>query len=267
MFKALLSKRKKSDWGWSGDYPSWDAVSALSGGYDQDVILDRVGSALMKVKMGEAVYERDSALFDEPEIPYSILGYILASAATSGRALHILDFGGSLGSSYFQLRRYLPEATCASWNVVEQPHFVAVGKRDFEDERLKFFNSIEECLSCTVVDLVLLSSVVQYLQHPHEFLDRLAGYGFPFLLFDRTAVHHVKRDRLTLQVVPPSIYEATYPAWFLNQERFLAHFFSQYTLIAEFPSYVQGEENLLIDGKPQGYGKGFYLVNSSNPLS
>ncbi|TDQ09251.1 TIGR04325 family methyltransferase [Pedobacter metabolipauper] len=263
MLKTIFSKRKREQYGWFGDYPSWSKVTSAAGGYDSDIILQKTKDSLLKVKAGEAVYERDSVIFNEKEYPYSLLAYLMLSVTIKKRPLHILDFGGSLGSTYYQIKDFLTSDKCASWNVVEQEHYVACGKANFEDDTLKFYNSIDECYADKDIDFVLLSSSVQYLPEPHVFLKKLATYNFDFLLFDRTAFSYTSDDRLTLQIVPPEIYPASYPAWFFHEEFFLSHFSDQYKVVAEFPSYVNGEAVMYIDAKPAGANKGFYLINIS----
>jgi putative methyltransferase (TIGR04325 family) len=262
MFKALFSKPKKDQYGWFGDYSSWEKVSAQADGYQTDIILNKTRDALLKVKSGAAVYERDSVIFDFKEHPYSLIAFLLLSSSLKKRPLRILDFGGSLGSTYYQISEFLTKDICESWNVVEQEHYVSIGKVDFEDSRLKFFPSIEACLADQTIDFVLLSSSVQYLKEPHVFLQKLVSFKFDFLFFDRTAFNNAPYDRLTLQVVPPEIYEASYPAWFFDRETFLSHF-SDYKLVAEFPPYIEDEVILSIDRKPVAYSKGFYFINHS----
>jgi putative methyltransferase (TIGR04325 family) len=185
------------------------------------------------------------------------------SASLKKTALHVLDFGGSLGSTYFQIKEYLTKEVCASWNVVEQTHYVTCGKEFFEDEVLKFYPSIEACKAAKEISLVVLSSVVQYLEKPHEFLKQLANHGFDFLIFDRTAFNDKAGDRLTLQIVPADIYPASYPSWFFDQKLFLSHFTDNYKTVAAFPSYVEGEQIMEIDNKPAGSDSGFYLIKRS----
>ncbi|MDR6782113.1 putative methyltransferase (TIGR04325 family) [Pedobacter africanus] len=254
-----LKKGKAQKYGWSGNYQSWSDVLKNANGYDAGVILEITKNALLKVKSGEAVYERDSVLFDKKEYPFPLLSFLLHSALYKRRPLHILDFGGSLGSTYYQVREFLTPEVCSTWSVVEQEHYVAAGNTHFQDQQLKFYSSIEACMQDQQIDFVLLSSSVQYLEQPHAFLDKLTAYNFEFILFDRTAFHHGGNDRLTLQVVPPEIYPASYPSWFFNQEGFLNHFSDQYQLIADFSSYVAGEPILYIDNQPVAYSKGFYL--------
>lgn len=261
MLKQLFSRRRKNRYGWFGDYTSWEKVREKAAGYDSNVILERTTKALLKVKSGEAVYERDSVLFDKKVYPYPLMAYLSLSRNLKKKPLNILDFGGSLGSTYYQLREILTPDVCASYNVVEQEHYVTRGNANFANDTLKFYSSIDACLAEKEIDFVLLSSSVQYLEQPHPFLKKLAGYNFDFILFDRTAFNKQSFDRLTLQIVPPEIYPASYPAWFFHEEFFLSHFSGMYKVAAEFPSYVEGEAVMYIDNKPAGADKGFYLIN------
>jgi putative methyltransferase (TIGR04325 family) len=257
------NKPKKAQYGWFGDYASWQKASAITQGYDQANILEITKKALLKVKNGEAVYERDSVLFDKKEYPFPLISYLLHTALQKGAPLHILDFGGSLGSTYFQVKEFLSERVCASWNIVEQPHYNECGRDFFEDDTLHFFHTIEECQASYPIDLIILSSVVQYLPEPHSFLKKLCTYDFKTILFDRTAFVNGARDRITIQNVWPNIYEASYPAWFFNEAGFLKHFEERYELMGEFRTYVEGEAIMEIDHKPVGYDKGFFLVKRS----
>lgn len=263
MFKLFSSKRTAIQYGWFGNYTSWQDAATLAGGYDSGIILQKTRDALLKVKNGSAVYERDSVLFDKIEYPFPLISCLLRSAAVLKRPLNILDFGGSLGSTYFQVKDFVGTDCCASWNIVEQEHYVNCGKINFEDEHLKFYHSIDACLQDKKIDLILLSGSVQYLENPHQFLEQVAGYNFDFIVFDRTAFHNQTEDRLTLQTVPPEIYEASYPSWFFNTGRFLNHFKPNNKIVCELPSYLEGETIMFIDNKPAGFNKGFYLQNRS----
>lgn len=263
MFKEIFRKFKpdySTKNGWFGDYSSWAEVMALTEGYDAGFILQRTKNSLLKVKNGEALYERDSVIFDRKEYPFPLLSFLLHSAAIKGRSLNVLDFGGSLGSTFFQIREFLTPNVCHSWNVIEQSHYVESGKAHFEDQQLKFYYNIDACLADKEIDFILVSRSVQYLEEPHLFLQKLADYHFDFILFDRTAFHYETNDRLTVQHVCPDIYEAAYPSWFFDEEKFLNHFTDKYNVVADFPSYVEGESVLLVDEIPVGYSKGFYLT-------
>ena len=154
---------------WSGDYASWAEALAASSGYDAPAILDRVEAAALKVKRGEAVHERDSVVFDAIEYSWPLLSGLLWAAARDGR-LDVVDFGGALGSTYAQNRHFLQPLPSLRWSVVEQPHFVERGRRSFQDERLRFYESLEACLTENTPNVLVLSSVLQYLERPYDLL-------------------------------------------------------------------------------------------------
>jgi putative methyltransferase (TIGR04325 family) len=73
--------------------------------------------------------------------------------------LTVLDFGGSLGSTYFQNRKFLNFIGDLSWNIVEQPHFVKTGRLYFQNEILHFYYDVEECVKKENPNVLILSSV------------------------------------------------------------------------------------------------------------
>lgn len=219
---------------WSGDYPSWPEAVATSTGYDAAVILERVQAAAMKVKLGQAAYERDGVAFDQIEYSWPLLAGLLWVAARNAGRLDVLDFGGALGTSYYQNRRFL-EHLEVSWSIVDQLHFVESGRRHFEDERLRFYESVEACLAVRTPTVVMVSSVLQYLERPYQLLEQLRR--FPLAVIDTTPIHAGERDRLTVQTVPPSIYPARYPCWLFSQLRLRQALERHFRIIAEFDSY------------------------------
>ncbi len=220
----------------SGNYATWEEASRRATGYDSPEIIRRVTEAALKVRNGEAVCERDSVLFEKPQYSWPVIAGLLWIAAQKGNRLNIVDFGGSLGSSYFQARRFLLPLEACRWSVVEQKHFVETGRRYFEDDHLRFYDELDACIGRERPDAVLLSSVLQYLPDPGAFLNALVRKRLEFVLVDRTPFSLSQGDRLTIQTVPSSIYPASYPAWIMDPGRFQDRFAGTYDLVAEFES-------------------------------
>jgi len=230
-----LFDRKKSDYGFFGNYSSWDEALSASSGYDSGIILKEVKKALMKVKNGEAVYERDSVLFDEIHYSWPLLVGLLKAACENSNRLRVLDFGGSLGSSYFQNRKMLSGLNSLKWSIVEQPHYIVCGKKCFQSNELVFYEDPNACILQERPDLFLASSVLQYLEKPYVILSQIIESEIKWIVIDRTPfLLNDEKDRLTVQKVPPSIYDASYPAWFFNRKSFLQFFDGKYDLICEF---------------------------------
>jgi putative methyltransferase (TIGR04325 family) len=219
----------------TGNYPDWESAVQATTGYSNLDILQKTRAAMLKVKSGEAVYERDSVLFDTIEYSWPVLSGLMSVAAESG-SLDVMDVGGSLGSSFFQNRVFLSRLPSVRWNIVEQPEHVRIGKKDFEDDYLRFYDSVESCLEETSPNVVLLSSVLQYFEEPYEFLLKLDQLPIDNVIIDRTPFWPGSEDRLCIQTVPPTIYNASYPIWILSNERFHKHLSLNWHIIAEFES-------------------------------
>ena len=90
------------------------------------------------------------------------------------------------------------------------------GQKNIADDRLQFFYSVEECIQRkSMPDLLIISCVLPYLETPYEILNKLLSLQVPHFLIDNSFFNYEEYDRLTVQNVPPVIYEASYPCWFL----------------------------------------------------
>jgi putative methyltransferase (TIGR04325 family) len=194
-----------------GRYATWQEASDASTGYQADEILTRVKEATLKVRSGEAAFERDSVLFDSPEYPFPVIACLLRAAAATGGALNVLDFGGSLGSTYFQCREFFRELRTVRWSIVEQRGFVLCGRECFADSELAFYESIGECMNREAPTVALFSSVLQYIEDPVPILRDVIRRSFPYVIIDQLPVHAGTGDILTVQHVPRHIYPASYP--------------------------------------------------------
>lgn len=243
--------------GWFGNYSNWKDAEKQCTGYDSGAILEKVKTSLLKVKNGEAVYERDSVLFDEIQYSQPLLDAFRSIAIENQQALHVVDFGGSLGSSYFQNRNLLNDVKSLKWSIIEQKHFIDCGKISFEDDELKFYYTIDEALKREKSKVLLLSSVIQYFENPFELIEKCLSYDFDYIIIDRTAFIYSQKDRITVQIVPEYIYKASYAAWFFNEKKFLNAFTNRYKILYDFVS--EESRPMKIDKDTQAYWKGFIL--------
>ena len=245
---------------WSGDYRSWSEAAAASTGYDSDVIVERVKAAAFKVKRGEAAYERDSVVFDAIEYSWPALAGLLWIAARNRGRLDVLDFGGALGSSYQQNRRFL-RGLKVRWNIVEQPRFVECGKQHFEDDELRFYSTIDAAMAEATPQVLLLSSVLQYLEAPYSLLDTIRD-RCEFVIVDLTPAAPLPRDRLVVQTVPPSIYPARYPCWIFSETRLQSELQRRFEIVAEFDSNIGQDIRV---GRIHARYRGFILARQGTP--
>jgi putative methyltransferase (TIGR04325 family) len=220
-------------YGWHGNYSNWGEARVKSTGYDSTSILEKVSASARGARDDSSKIERDSVLFRKSEYPLPVLCGLLWSAAVNNGKLNVLDFGGSLGSTYYQNKLFLDAIGEVNWCIVEQAGFVREGKENFANERLHFFYSVEDCIRTYKINVVLLSGVLQYLEKPYEQLETIFSYRIEHLIVDRTPFIRGK-ERITIQRVHPSIYKATYPCWFFNKSMFLSLVTTYYDLVLEF---------------------------------
>ena len=250
MGKRLRGTESTKVYGLSGDYRSWDEAMNASTGYDSGIILEKTKTALLKVKSGEAAYERDSMLFDEIQYAWPLLAGLMWVAARCGGRLNVLDFGGSLGSTYFQNRIFLSALSEVRWNIVEQSSYVGIGKACFEDDYLRFYADITNCLADTQPNIVLLSSVLQYLERPYTVFDQILELSCELVIIDRTPFWAGPTDRLCVQTVPPSIYPASYPSWIFSRPQFHSHIHGDWEIMVAFdnPDRLAGPVEFVYQG-------------------
>lgn len=250
-------------YGWFGNYPDWEEAKKNCTGYNASGILQKVKAATLKVQKGEAVYERDALLFDKIEYSWPLLANLLWIAADNDNKLSMVDFGGSLGSSYFQNRKYLGAIHNLEWKVVEQKEFVTTGQKEIADGQLGFYYTIEDAFAAgNPPQVLLLSCVLPYLEEPFAFLKSLLAYDFPYIIIDNTYFNPEQDNRLTIQKVPPLYYEASYPAWFLDVGEVIKVLQPKYEVHEEYIN----EQFLYLYGEKINY-KGMILRLKNRPPS
>ncbi|MDZ4716526.1 MAG: methyltransferase, TIGR04325 family [Cytophagales bacterium] len=254
----LKNRLLPSKYGWSGSYTTWQEAQKQSSGYQQVEIVQKVIEAANEVKRGRAAYERDSVLFDSIQYSWPLLAGLMLTAAKSGGRLSVLDFGGSLGSTYFQNRKFLSSLPSVHWNIVEQEEFVSAGK-NFEDQTLKFYPEISACVREQKPNVFLFSCVLQYLESPYNLISSVLDFQPDAIIIDNMPFT-TGSQRLTVQRVPPTIYEASYPCWILNKKDFINAFRPSFELVENFESPL----SIPLDGKMVPY-EGFIFRKSETP--
>jgi putative methyltransferase (TIGR04325 family) len=190
-------------------------------GYSSVSIINKVSEATDKVMAGEGAFERDGVVFDAPDPPYRLIAPALSAALVNCGRLSVLDFGGSLGSLYRQIRPALLGINEIVWCVVEQDHYVLLGRQKYTNRELFFFTEHEYFSIENLPNIVFFSSVLQYLERPDiifSLIDRKSS--ITDIVIDRTPFFCGENNKLVNQIVPASIYRASYPMWIFSQNWF-----------------------------------------------
>ncbi len=225
---------------WKGNYSSWEEALKKTSSYNSQEIFEKVRIATLNVKNGIYPYERDSVNFDKIEYSYPLLVSLLS--AIEDEELIVFDFGGALGSSYFQNKEILQKIGKIKklrWCVIEQEEFVDIGNKEIRDDNLIFFNSIEEAFDRVgKPKIILLSSVLQYMEEPFVLMNKIKLMNSNYICIDRTIFFEKEKRRICIQSVPKKIYKASYPCWILNKEELINLMDDTYEKINEFDGYI-----------------------------
>ena len=226
---------KKS--GWFGSYSDWDKAAYEAKGYDEESIFRKVFEANIKVHKSAALYERDGLIFNQGDYSWELLTSLFLSSINNHNQLNVIDFGGSLGSTYIQHKPMIKYFDKISWNVIEQTHFVDAGIEHFTTDNLHFYHSLDQCLASNKCNIILLCSVLQYIDKPYTLLNEIIKTRVPFIYIERTLFNSdltVTEDLITVKKVPKSIYKASYPCYLLSLKKFSDYMSDDYELISEF---------------------------------
>ncbi len=232
-------------------FSDWQAAKAASGGYAHDAIIERVVAATDAVVAGRAAAERDGVILDRLQPPFHLLAPMLAAALEREGRLVVVDFGGALGTLYRQCRPLLGSVRRLRWHVVEQAAFARIGHQNYENDELAFFDSLQAACAAEAPDVVLMSSVLQFLPDVAPVLSAVTSSGARYLLVDRTPFRDAPQDAVFVQEVPPSIYAASYPMRAFSLQLWFERLGANWTLLHEQPSpegRVHGS-----DGSPFDY--------------
>jgi putative methyltransferase (TIGR04325 family) len=216
-----------------GDYPSWAAACAVAEGYDDPEKSNRIIAAARAVRAGRAAWDRDGALFHEPQWHEPLLAALRRIAQAAGGVLEVVDWGGGLGSTWWQHRTALAEFR-VSWRIVERTSLVEIGRREFSDAVLSFHPTLAAAPAAGAARVILLSSVLPYLEDPHAVLREVVAGGAPHVIVDRTPFVAGGRDRLAVQSAPQELGGGRYPCWLFDREGLAAAFHPNYDLAGEW---------------------------------
>ena len=213
-FVRAIRRRNK---GVVGNYRTWEEALQATGPYKPKMAT--LIETVRRYRDGEPSYlNRYDA--SSRGVSYPLLAGLLTASVRCGGRLSVLDFGGSLGQTWFGLEwtlRHLPSPTM--WCVVDQPECVADGVPLFESDRLRFYASVDAAASEHELNTVVCSSTLQYLDEPYEILDMLARLTLPHLILDRTPISNEDTELIMRQHTPAVMGGDVHPLRTLSRAR------------------------------------------------
>jgi putative methyltransferase (TIGR04325 family) len=197
-----------------GPFASWTLAVAQSETWDAPEITE--------LSLRSALVAFAARLLNDPVYSHTMIAFLLLAASRDG-GLNIIDFGGGLGSGYFQNARLLRlMSSSVRWNIVERPIFVKLGIEHFQNDALRFYSSLSEAIARSKSNSLIFSGSFQYIEEPFALIDEAARSAIRILAFDRTLTWGKPDDGIFLQHPPKTHYRATYAVRCFSKHRFIA---------------------------------------------
>lgn len=252
MLLKILSIIRTQKTTFKGPYDSWSKAVKNSSGWQSKKIFDKTLSAALSVRDGKQAWEQDTVLRDEITYTNLIIAFLLFTLTKKSDNLHIVDFGGSLATNYYQLRKLLLfserlRKKKIKWSIIEQKNIVDAGNEFFANENLAFHESTRDLLHSLnekkSVDGLIFTGSFQYLADPFAELKQEVLQQFDVVAFDRLLVSELETDQIFTQHPDPKrYYDASYPVWAISKyhlERVMQSY--GYHLIEQFDKSRVGE--------------------------
>lgn len=225
-----LRRRARLD----GPLPSWDEATKRAVGWDSPILTELALNAALKVKEGAAAFERDSRPHDRIVYSPTVLAALLLAVARY-RKLNVIDFGGALGSNYYQnikLIRALPGVP-VSWNVVERPVLAKLGAAQFQTAELRFHDDLAAARLENAV--LLFTGSLQYVADAFVLLEQ-AVRGIDVVALDRLYVSPAADHAAYVQHLDPRRFGAvTLPMWCFGKAALIGWFAARgFVLVEQF---------------------------------
>lgn len=193
---------------WEGVYPSFRETPSSGPGFNED---KWIRGSLEKIRAVRRESARKMTVSPVTQYRESLLPFLAAVVFHESGGVRILDFGGGIGFSYYQVLHGLPNAENLEFHVVEIEALCKAGKQYFRNEPRIFFHSFLPQEAETTFDIVHMGSSLHYCEEWEDTLSRLCRYRPRyFLLTDLPA-----GDIPTFATVQ-NYYTSKIPVWFFN---------------------------------------------------
>lgn len=193
---------------WEGVYKSFKDAPASGPGFSGEKWIQ---NSLEKINAVRQDASKKGTVLSTTQYRESLLPPVAAIALNELAGVRILDFGGGVGFSYYQVLHGLPHAENFEFHVVEVDALCKVGKEYFQEEQHIFFHSSLPREEGLTFDIVHMGSSLHYCEEWEELLSRLCRYQPRYFLFTDLPAGDIP----TFATVQ-SYYTSRIPVWFFN---------------------------------------------------
>ncbi len=208
LLKILLNF-KKDGYRWTGNYSTFEEALDNSTGYESNNIID---NTIIRGK--KSIEQKEVSIVTNIQL---IASMFVCLNHIQKEKISILDFGGATGGHYKFLKQFISESIKLDYTVCETQALVRKAAEIFTNSELSFIDDINKINFKP--DIIFSSGTLQYLAEPKKVYDEFFRLNPKFIFIDRFPIIESDKDLLTVQHVPKSVYNGTYPCWFFSKSK------------------------------------------------
>jgi putative methyltransferase (TIGR04325 family) len=196
---------------------SWESAVAKSSGYESANVVEPIVAAAKRIQDDTQASNFLTTRYQQ--IATGMLYCISQGRLNSGEPIRVLDVGGG-GADYFnQFQEFAPHINF-DWTVLETPALAEAMSNEFGRNltNLRWVSSIEN--TNETYDVILCSSVFQYVEKPFELLATLVKKS-GFLIVNRISLVDSSEHFVAVQRIITNGKRASYPVHFFAEKKFL----------------------------------------------
>ncbi len=220
----------KPDISFNGLFDKWSDALNSSKSYQDEKIFNKVINAYKELNSGKGAYEKDGKLFFKQEFSIPLIS-IFNDVASYSREIKVLDFGGSLGTLFFQHSEYFKNKKLeVNWSIVEQKHYVDYGKQNNNHSNLDFFYDVKEASRANKPNIIVVASALQYIENYPKTISEIIDLGADFIFLDKTPMYDGDNDFISVQNIPKHVYgkKTSYPMHIFSENKLIKFFKKNY---------------------------------------
>ena len=186
--------------------------------YDNSNLIEYIFNKAKKARNAN-IYEQDSIISNKPRPNKHFIDFLLYDYIEKiqfNKKIKILDYGGSFGNTFFSIENYLNLKF--EWSVFDQKKKIQLAKKTKVFHPVKFVYK-HEIKKNYYYDIVLFSTSLQYMDDPLQVLKELRNTT-KIILINNLILTDTKKNYLRIERPDPTIYNYTYPCWFLSKAIF-----------------------------------------------
>jgi len=220
---------------WKGIYQHYRDVPTTGLGYNSERLAE---DTFTYTKHVLALAERYRTIPIEAVGEHALLPLVVALIRKNSVPVRILDFGGGMGIAYIHLRSsVVGDGDAVDYHIVENAVVCKLGARLFGGERcIHFHSALTPELSG--LDIVYMSSAIQYIEDYAGLLKRLCAYQPQYFLFVKLSAGDIP----TYATAQMNLPGTTVPYWFVSVNEIIQILSAEGYILA-FKSALEREYN------------------------